>query len=143
MNNYQEAARELEDTLGLESCLIGVKYGDKPDLRGDIERRLAACEAIDVVRREKAVVNLSWESCNCIGGKYYLGLAAVPKEQIIRVVMDVHKMFASEQIAQRFLDNVPPPSGWGNVVVIARLSDMSVEPVTWFSLSATPTRRIG
>lgn len=128
MNNYQEAARELEDTLGLESCLIGVKYGDKPDLRGDTERRLAACEAIDVVRREKAVVNLSWESCNCIGGKYYLGLAAVPKEQIIRVVMDVHKMFASEQIAQRFLDNVPPPSGWGNVVVIARLSDMSVEP---------------
>ncbi len=128
MTDYQEAARELEDTLGLESCLIGLKYGDKPDLRGDPERKLAACEAIDVVRREKAVVNLSSESCNCIGGKYYLGLAAVPKEQIIRVVMDVHKMFASEQMAQRFLDNVPPPSGWDNVVVIAPLSDMSVEP---------------
>lgn len=128
MTDYQEAARELEDTLGLESCLIGLKYGDKPDLRGDPGRKLAACEAIDVVRREKAVVNLSSESCTCIGGKYYLGLAAVPKEQIIGVVMDVHKMFASEQMAQRFLDNVPPPSGWENVVVIAPLSDMSVDP---------------
>lgn len=42
--------------------------------------------------------------------------------------MDVHKMFASEQMARRFLDNVPPLSGQGNVVVIAPLSDMSVEP---------------
>jgi uncharacterized protein (DUF169 family) len=128
MTDYQEAARQLEDALGLESCLIGVKYGVEPDARGDPARKLAACEAIDVVRREKAVVNLSSESCNCIGGKYYLGLAAVPKEQIIRVVMDVHKMFASQQMAQQFLDNVPPPSGQDNVVVMAPLSDMSVEP---------------
>lgn len=68
MTDYQEAARQLEDTLGLESCLIGVKYGDKPDPRGNTGRKLAACEAIDVARREKAVVNLSSESCNCIGG---------------------------------------------------------------------------
>jgi uncharacterized protein (DUF169 family) len=128
MNNYKEAAKDLEDVLGLATCLIGVKYCDEPDLRGDPERKLAACEAIDAVRREKSVVNLSSESCNCIGGKYYLGLAAVPKEQIVRVVMDVHKMFASEQMAQRFLDNVAPPSGRGSVVVMAPLLDMSAEP---------------
>jgi len=100
----QEAAREFEDTLGLDSCLIGVKYSKESDPKGDTERKLAPCEAIDAVRREKVVVNLSPENCNCIGGKYYLGLAPVPREQILRVVMDVHKMFASEQLAQEFLD---------------------------------------
>jgi uncharacterized protein (DUF169 family) len=124
----QKAAREFEGSLGLESCLIGVKYSQESDPKGDTERKLAACEAIDAVRRERVVVNLSPENCNCIGGKYYLGLAPVPREQIIRVVMDIHKMFASEQLAQKFLDNVPPPKGRGNFVVMAPLSDMSREP---------------
>jgi uncharacterized protein (DUF169 family) len=124
----EEAAREFEDSLGLDSCLIGVKYSEESDPRGDTERKLAACEAIDIVRRERVVVNLSPENCNCIGGKYYLGLAPVPREQIIRVVMDVHKMFASEQLAQEFLDNVLPPRGRGNFVVMAPFSEMSGEP---------------
>jgi len=128
MITNQEAAREFEDSLGLDSCLIGVKYSKESDPKGDTERKLAPCEAIDVVRREGAVVNLSPENCNCIGGKYYLGLALVPREQIIRVVMDVHKMFASGQLAQKFLDNVPPPRGRGNFVVMAPFSDMSGEP---------------
>jgi uncharacterized protein (DUF169 family) len=123
-----EAAREFEDSLELDSCLIGVKYSEESDPRGDTERKLAACEAIDVVRREGVVVNLSSESCNCIGGKYYLGLAPVPREQIIRVVMDIHKMFASEQLARKFLDNVLPPRGRGNFVVMAPFSEMSGEP---------------
>jgi uncharacterized protein (DUF169 family) len=124
----QEAAREFEDTLGLDSCLIGVKYSEESDPKGDTERKLAPCEAIDAVRRERVVVNLSPENCNCIGGKYYLGLAPVPREQILRVVMDVHKMFASEQLAQKFLDNVQPPRGRGNFVVMAPFSEMSGEP---------------
>jgi uncharacterized protein (DUF169 family) len=124
----QQAASEFEDSLGLDSCLIGVEYSEKPDPGGEAERKLAACEAMDVVRKEKVVVNLSAESCNCIGGKYYLGLAPVPREQIIRVVMDVHKMFASEQMAQKFLDNAPPPKGRGSFVVMAPLSDIAREP---------------
>ena len=35
MSNHQQAAKEFEDVLGLGSCLIGVKYDDKPDPRGD------------------------------------------------------------------------------------------------------------
>ena len=31
MSNHQHAAKEFEDVLGLGSCLIGVKYDDKPD----------------------------------------------------------------------------------------------------------------
>ena len=124
----QEAARQFEDSLGLDSCLIGVKYSEKPDPRGDMERKLAPCEAIDIVRRERVAVNLSAENCNCPGGKYYLGLAPVPREQIIRVVMDVHKMFASEELAQKFLDNVAPPKGRGSLVIMAPLSDMSGKP---------------
>jgi uncharacterized protein (DUF169 family) len=124
----QEAAREFEDSLGLESCLIGVKYSQEADPRGDLERKLAACEAINVVRKERVVVNLSPENCNCIGGKYYLGLTPVPREQIIRVVMDIHKMFTSEQLAQKFLDSVPPPRKRGDFVVMAPLFDMYAEP---------------
>jgi hypothetical protein len=48
----QKAAKEFEDTLGLDSCLIGVRYSDKPNPKGDTERKLAACEAIDVVRKD-------------------------------------------------------------------------------------------
>ena len=43
--NSKEAAKTFEDSLRLDSCLIGVKYSDKPDLSGDMERKLAACEA--------------------------------------------------------------------------------------------------
>jgi uncharacterized protein (DUF169 family) len=128
MSNHQLSAKEFEDVLGLESCLIGVKYDDKPDPRGDTSRKLAACEAVDVVRREKTVVNLSAENCNCLGGKYYLSLAPVPQDQIIRVVMDVHKMFTSEELARQFLNNVPPPIGKSNFVILAPLSEMSDEP---------------
>jgi uncharacterized protein (DUF169 family) len=128
MSNHQDAAKEFEDVLGLGSCLIGVKYDDNPDPRGDTGRKLAACEAVDVVRREKTVVNLSAENCNCVGGKYYLALAPVPQDQIIRVVMDVHKMFTSEELARQFLNSVPPPRGKGNFVIIAPLSEMSGEP---------------
>jgi len=128
MMTNKEAAREFEDVLGLDSCLIGVRYSDQPDPKADTERKLAACEAVDVVRSERVAVNLSPETCNCIGGKYYLGLAPVPREQIIKVIMDVHKMFASEQLAQKFLDNIPPPRGRGKFVVTAPLSEMSGEP---------------
>ncbi|MGQ9545721.1 MAG: hypothetical protein ACUVTR_00935 [Dehalococcoidia bacterium] len=31
----QEPPREFEDSLGLDSCLIGVKYATKPDARAD------------------------------------------------------------------------------------------------------------
>jgi uncharacterized protein (DUF169 family) len=127
MNN-KEAAREFEDSLGLDSCPIGVKYSERPDPRGDMKRKLAACEAMDVVRRERVAVNLSPENCKCPGGKYYLGLAPVPREQIMRVIMDVHKMFASEQLARKFLDNVPPLEGRGSFVSMAPLYDMSGEP---------------
>jgi len=143
MSNHQYAAKEFEDVLSLGSCLIGVKYDDKPDPRGDTGRQLAACEAVDVVRREKAVVNLSAENCNCIGGKYYLGLAPVPQDQVIKVVMDVHKMFASEELARQFLNNVPPPSGKGNFVIIAPLAEMSDEPaVVLFVCNAEQANKI-
>jgi len=143
MSNHQDAAKELEDVLSLGSCLIGVKYDDKPDSRGDTSRKLAACEAVDVVRREKVVINLSAENCNCIGGKYYLGLAPVPQDQVIKVVMDVHKMFASEELARQFLNNVPPPSGKGNVVIMAPLAEMSDEPaVVVFVCNAEQANKI-
>jgi len=124
----QEAAREFEDSLGLDGCLIGVKYTNEPDPRADRDRKLAACEAIGLVRGEHAVINLSAETCNCTDGKYCLGLAPVPKEQIIKAMVDDHKMFASEQLARKFLDDVPPPRGRGNLVVVAPLSDMAGEP---------------
>jgi hypothetical protein len=36
----QEAAREFEDTLGLDSCLIGVKYSKESDPKGETEKNL-------------------------------------------------------------------------------------------------------
>jgi len=111
MSNHQDATKELEDVLS------------------------------HVVRREKVVINLSAENCNCIGGKYYLGLAPALQDQVIKVVMDVHKMFASEELARQFLNNVPPPSGKGNFVIMAPLAEMSDEPPLWY-LSVTLNKRI-
>ena len=128
MTNHQKTAKEFKDILGLQSPLIGVKYTAQPDLRGNLDLKMAACEAIDVVRREKSVVNLTKETCNCVGGQYYLGLAPIPKEQIIKVMKDIHKMFASEELTQKFLEQVPPPKDRGGVVVLAPLSDMPQEP---------------
>jgi hypothetical protein len=50
----QSAAREFEEALGLESCLIGVRYGNEPDPRGNAERKLAAryveCQELYICR---------------------------------------------------------------------------------------------
>jgi uncharacterized protein (DUF169 family) len=128
MTTNAAAAREFENSLGLDGCLIGVKYTNEPDPRAARDRRLAACEAIGLVRGEHSVISLSAETCNCWGGRYFLGLGPALKEQIIKAMVDDHKIFASEQLARKFLDDVPPPSGRGGFVVVAPLSDMAGEP---------------
>jgi len=129
MTSYKEMAQEFAGTLALESSLVAVRYQDKPHPAGDSERKLAPCEAIDVARREDVILNLSTANCSCPGGKHYLGLEPMPEQMLLKVLVEVHKLFASEDLAKDFMQEAPnPPPSQGKYVVIAPLSKMESDP---------------
>lgn len=129
MNIYEEMAREFAETLALESSLVAVRYQDQPHPVGDSERKLSPCEAIDAARREDVILNLSADNCSCPGGKHYLGLESMPEQTLLKVLTDVHKIFASDDLAKDFMQHAPsPPLGRGKYVLIAPLPKMDLDP---------------
>jgi uncharacterized protein (DUF169 family) len=72
MSRFDGQVKRIVQTLRLKSMPIGAKFSETPDRRG-IDRQLRICEALDVVRRKKAIVNLSKENCVCRGGSHIAG----------------------------------------------------------------------
>lgn len=72
MSRFEEQVKRVVRTLELQSMPIGVRFSESSDRRG-VERRLRICEALDVARRENAIINLSKENCTCRGGSHIAG----------------------------------------------------------------------
>lgn len=72
MSRFTESVEKMVQTLELQNVPIGVRFSETPDGQG-VERQLRICEALDVVKRENVVINLSKENCTCRGGGYIAG----------------------------------------------------------------------
>ena len=80
MSRFTERVKRIVQTLELQDMPIGVRFSESPDRQG-VKRQLRICEALDVVRRENVVVNLSKENCVCRGGSHIAGWQALSLEE--------------------------------------------------------------
>ena len=76
MARFNESVEKIVQTLELQNVPIGVRFSETLDRQG-VERQLRICEALDVVKRENVVINLSKENCTCRGGSYIVGWQAL------------------------------------------------------------------
>jgi uncharacterized protein (DUF169 family) len=128
MSGFREKARRIVEVLGLEWTPIAGKFSDSADKKGDSARRLRVCEAFDVVRREKVVVNLSKDNCTCAGGLHFIGLSPMPLERLGGLLADGHKAYESIDVAMASVRKQPQPIKRGNILVLGPLDKFEDDP---------------
>jgi uncharacterized protein (DUF169 family) len=128
MSRFGEQAQRIVEVLGLEYVPIAGKFSDSADERGDGVRKLRVCEAFDVVRRERVVVNLSRENCTCAGGLHFIGMSSMPLEKLGAVLADRHRAYESVEVAMASVRKQPQPVNRGNVFVLGPLEKFEDDP---------------
>lgn len=128
MSKFREQSQRIVEVLGLEWLPIAGKFSDSADKRGDSARKLRVCEALDVVRRENVVLNLSKENCTCAGGQHFIGLSFMPFEKLAAVLSNGHKAYKSVDVAMASVRKQPQPVKRGNFLVLGPLDQFEDDP---------------
>jgi len=128
MSRFGEEVRKIVDVLSLKWTPIAGKFSDSFDERGDSARKFRVCEALDVVRREKVVINLSRDNCTCAGGQHFIGLSFLPLEKLAAVLATGHKAYGSIDVAMASVRRQPQPVKRGNVLVLGPLDKFEDDP---------------
>jgi uncharacterized protein (DUF169 family) len=135
--------QRLVQALGLKSMPIGAKFSETSDRRG-IDRKLKICEALDVVRREKAIVNLSKESCTCRGGSHIAGWQALSVEELSALFLEAN-VYESKKVAEISVSRQLKPVYRGRFLVLGPLDKFETNPdiVLFFANPAQAERILG
>ena len=128
-NKFEAEAKRTVKTLGLERTPIAGKFSNQPKEAGDTSRKLAICAALDVVKRENAVLTFSKENCSCFGGRHFIGLEIVPLEKLTpAVTMKNHKVYESKGAALVSMRKQPQPVKRGDFFTIGPLEKFETDP---------------
>lgn len=143
MSRFDGQVKSIVQTLGLKSMPIGAKFSETPDRRG-IDRQLRICEALDVVRRKKAIVNLSKENCVCRGGCHIAGWQSLSIEELSAIFLEA-KVYESKKVAEASLGKQPKPVYRGRFLVLGPLNRFETNPdlVLFFVNPAQADRILG
>ena len=128
MSRFEEKAQKIVEALGLKWAPVAGKFSDNADERGDKGRKLAVCEAFDVVRRENVVVNLSKENCVCPGGRHFIGLEFLSPERLATVLTKGHKAYESMDVALASVSKQPQPVKRGDILILGPLEKFETDP---------------
>jgi uncharacterized protein (DUF169 family) len=143
MSMFDGQVKNIVQTLGLKSMPIGAKFSETPDRRG-IDRQLRICEALDVVRRKKAIVNLSKENCVCRGGCHIAGWQSLSIEELSAIFLEAN-VYESKKVAEASLGKQPKPVYRGRFLVLGPLNRFETNPdlVLFFVNPAQADRILG
>ena len=143
MSKFEEQASKIVQTLELQDMPIGVRFSESPDRRG-VERRLRICEALDVVRRENAVINLSKENCICRGGNHIAGWQTLSSEEFAALFLEAN-VYESRKVARASVGKQPKPVYRGRFLVLGPLDKFETDPdmVLFFVNPAQADRILG
>jgi len=143
MSRFDGQVKSIVQTLGLKSMPIGAKFSETPDRRG-IDRQLRICEALDVARRKKAIVNLSKENCVCRGGCHIAGWQSLSIEELSAIFLEA-KVYESKKVAEASLGKQPKPVYRGRFLVLGPLNRFETNPdlVLFFVNPAQADRILG
>lgn len=128
MSRFREASEKIVEVLGLEWVPVAGKFSDSAVEGADSSRKLSVCEALDVVRRENVVVNLSKENCTCAGGRHFTGLEFLPQEAVAAVLAGRHKVYESLKVAVASVKKQPRPVKRGRFLVLGPLGKFESDP---------------
>lgn len=128
MSRFSEQSQRIIEILGSEWSPVAGRFSDNADERGDSSRKLRVCEALDVARREKAMINLSRDNCSCAGGQHFLGLSSMPMEKLAALLANGEKAYETVEIAMASLRRQPQPVKRGNVFVLGPLEKFETDP---------------
>jgi len=143
MSKLEEQVKRIVQTLELQSMPIGVRFSESPDEQG-VERRLRICEALDVVRRENAVINLSKETCVCRGGSHIAGWQVLSFEEFAALFLAA-SVYKSKEVAENSVGKQLKPAYKGRFLVLGPLDKFETDPdiVLFFVNPAEADRILG
>jgi uncharacterized protein (DUF169 family) len=129
MSKLEEEAKKIVEVLRLRWPPIAAKFSAKDEESGDSAKKLSICEAIDVARREKLVLNLSKENCTCPGGRHFTGLESLPLETIAGVLTKKgHRVYESMDVALASIARQPQPVKMGDFFILGPLEKFDADP---------------
>jgi len=143
MSRFEEWVKKMVQALEFQSMPIGVRFSERPDRRG-VERGLRICEAIDAVRRENAVFNLSKETCVCRSGSHIAGWQCLSLEEFA-AIFHAASVYESKKVAEASVGKQPKPVFRGRFLVLGPLDKFETDPdlVLFFVNPAQADRILG
>jgi uncharacterized protein (DUF169 family) len=143
MARFNESVEKIVQTLELQNVPIGVRFSETLDRQG-VERQLRICEALDVVKRENVVINLSKENCTCRGGSYIVGWQALTLEEFAAILLAAN-IYGSKEVAEASVSKQLKPEYRGRFLVLGPLDKFETDPdmVLFFVNPAQADRILG
>jgi len=143
MPRFEEQIKKIVQILEMQSMPIGVRFSESPDKRG-VERRLRICEALDVVRRENVIINLSKENCVCRGGSHIAGWQVLSLEEFAALFLAAN-VYESKKVAGASVDKQLQPVYRGRFLILGPLDKFETDPniVLFFVNPAQADRILG
>jgi uncharacterized protein (DUF169 family) len=122
-------AKKIVEALGLKWTPIAGKFSVNAKGIGDSTRKLAICEALDVVKRENLLLTLSKENCVCPGGRHFTGLEIVPIETFAHALTTKrHRVYESTDAALVSIRKQPQPVERGDSLTLGPLEKFKADP---------------
>ncbi len=143
MSRFNESVEKIVQTLELQNVPIGVRFSETPDRQG-VERHLRICEALDVVKRENVIINLSKENCACRGGSHIAGWQALTLEEFAALFLAAN-VYESKKVAEASVSKQLKPEYRGRFLILGPLNKFETDPdvVLFFVNPAQADRILG
>jgi len=143
MLKFEKHVDRIVQALELQRMPVGARFSESPDRKG-VNRHLRICEALNVIREENAVINLSKENCPCRGGCHIAGWQALPPEELAAIYLDA-KAYESKEAAEASVSKQLQPTYRGRFLILGPLDKFEAAPdvVLFFVNPAQADRILG
>lgn len=143
MLKFEKQVRNVVEALELQGTPVGARFSESLDRKG-APRKLRICEALYIVRREGAMVNLSKENCTCRAGCHIAGWQMLPTEEL-PAIFQASKAYESKEVAEASVSKQPQPTYRGRFLILGPLDKFETDPdvVLFFVNPAQADRILG
>ena len=141
MPKLEKQVETIVRALDLQRMPIGARFSESPDRKG-VDRKLRICEALNVIRQENVVVNLSKENCTCRGGCHVAGWQTLPPDELAAIYLGA-KAYESKKAAEASVSKQPQPTYRGRFLILGPLDKFEADPdVVLFLVNPAQADRI-
>lgn len=126
MLKFEKQVQSKVQALELQGTPVGARFSESPDEKG-ADRKLRICEALNVIRRENIMVNLSKENCTCKAGCHIAGWQMLPPEELPTIFFD-SGAYESKEVAEDSVSKQPQPTYRGKFLIVGPLDKFETDP---------------